>query len=141
MYSYSILRFSNHESNFNLLGWTPLPLFVNYLSMHLDRPLSLYARVMYRVPRCSSSVLSFAPSWSLIERPCSLSRPRTANPPNSKFGVYIIYIYIYIPYTPPTWNLEIPFPGWERELSRFSGSSKGECRGVLYNRVVWRRSK
>jgi len=42
-------------------------------------------------PPCSLDARSMLP----LKRPCSLSRPRGAVP-DPKFGVYIIYIYIYI---------------------------------------------
>ncbi len=41
------------------------------------------------------SLLPLAPSLLPLKRPCSLSRPGRVIP-NPKFGVYIIYIYIYI---------------------------------------------
>ena len=62
---------------------------------------SCYAPVLPRcslnAPLCSlraPSLRPFAPSMLPLKQPCSLSRPRIAIP-SPKFGVYIIYIYIF----------------------------------------------
>ena len=45
-------------------------------------------------------------------------------PPRSKFGVYVIHIYICIIYTPNLgWGITVP--GREREQGRFRGSIEG----------------
>jgi len=62
------------------------------VSSTLQRP-----ALPYIAPPCSPmapSPLPPAPSLLPLKRPCPLSRTETAIP-NPKFGVYIMYIYIY----------------------------------------------
>ena len=80
------------------------------------------------LPICSLSAPPcslIAPSVLPLKRPCSLSRPGRATS-DPKFGVYIIYIYIY--YIHPELRIGDCPSGMGKEQGRFRGSSEGAKR-------------
>ena len=136
----------NNWGSYNRVGCSQIRLSEEPEPLLLLRPYapSVLPRCSLAAPFCSLT----APSKAAL----LLSHPGRAIA-NPKFGVYIIYIYIYIIYT-PNLGSEVALPGREREHGRFRGSTEGaisehggalreqigstrQCRGAVGGSLKW----